>query len=311
MRRELQLRKMKHEIPLKAFRIQLFECLALKKRVRGRPSKTTSIATLQRIETPMKPRPSDEVRLDMVEHFPVFTSRGLCNLCVKGHTSMECAKCELRFCLMEKEQLLCRLPYPKQININQEGDISEIVKTSTQEYSPHLFPPQGGGIALAQTTHSIIDDGGLRISPHEMHECDHIATTMPFNNPYRIKHKPTIERSGLRIFSPRDTRMFPYCPPSPTHSTSTIAFTHHTLPFPFSLPLSTTPNTALDKLMKKKNHSHQHQTSNTITIPTAPRSHSSSGVTLLSSYGRHQDNPKNRINNAEPRRAQSPGLCAR
>ncbi|KAJ8869186.1 hypothetical protein PR048_030756 [Dryococelus australis] len=63
-RRELQLRKMKHEMPLKAFQIQLFESLTLKKRVCGRSSKNTSIATFQRIETPMKLRPSDKVRLD-------------------------------------------------------------------------------------------------------------------------------------------------------------------------------------------------------------------------------------------------------
>ncbi|KAJ8870335.1 hypothetical protein PR048_029356 [Dryococelus australis] len=94
MRRELQLRKMKHEMSLKAFRIQLFESLTLKKRVRGRPSKTTS--NVQRIKTLMKPRPSDEVRLDMVGHFPMQA------LCVKVQTSVECTKCKLGFCMKEK-----------------------------------------------------------------------------------------------------------------------------------------------------------------------------------------------------------------
>ncbi|KAJ8869570.1 hypothetical protein PR048_028561 [Dryococelus australis] len=80
MRREHQVRKMKHKMSLEDFRIQLFESVILKKSVRGRPSKTTSIATIQRIKTPMKPRLSDEVRLDTVGHFPVFASRGRCKL---------------------------------------------------------------------------------------------------------------------------------------------------------------------------------------------------------------------------------------
>lgn len=84
----------------KYFRIKLYQALVAPAQVsRGRPSLDKSLSKRKlRILKPVAERPSNEMRLDGKEHFPVSCDRGRCRYCKSGHTSKKCSKCGMRLC---------------------------------------------------------------------------------------------------------------------------------------------------------------------------------------------------------------------
>lgn len=67
---------------------------------RGRPSLDKSLSKQRRrILRPIPERPSNEMRLDGHQHFPVSCNRGRCRYCEAGYSSKKCSKCNMRFCM--------------------------------------------------------------------------------------------------------------------------------------------------------------------------------------------------------------------
>lgn len=89
-------------IPLKQFRIKLAKSLLQADRVkRGRPSNEQLPLTSKKIKNPVKPRPQDDIRLDHLDHFPIYGAMGRCRNCKKGQTAIFCSKCNIRLCLVQ------------------------------------------------------------------------------------------------------------------------------------------------------------------------------------------------------------------
>ena len=74
-------------------------------RKRGRPSSSPASSSLSKIKkhhSAAVPIPDDDVRLDKVDHFPLFTeSQQRCRLCSKGYTHIKCCKCKVALCLVK------------------------------------------------------------------------------------------------------------------------------------------------------------------------------------------------------------------
>lgn len=90
----------KSQLTLKKFRIQLVTELLQKHRTRQTSSQENEAS--DKIKAPVAPRPPESVRYDNIGHLPTFLTQGRCKYCKKGYTSVCCAKCNLRLCMLEK-----------------------------------------------------------------------------------------------------------------------------------------------------------------------------------------------------------------
>lgn len=74
-------------------------------RKRGRPSSSPGSSTLPQRKmhhSAAVPIPYDDVRLDKMDHFPLFTqSQQRCRLCSTGYTHVKCCKCKVALCLIK------------------------------------------------------------------------------------------------------------------------------------------------------------------------------------------------------------------
>lgn len=114
-RRECALKNTPSDLNLKQFRLRVAEGLQLQGKIkRGRPSSQELGEQLpKKIRKPVTTRPGEDIRHDMVGHFPVFTSKGRCKLCVKGQTSVICRKCNQRLCFVEHRNCFLEFHFKK------------------------------------------------------------------------------------------------------------------------------------------------------------------------------------------------------
>lgn len=120
-RRHLNQKQEKKYMPLLDFRVQVADALIkvgkqadLNSRKRGRPSLEGDPTSHQAAPPPPPlqriPAPSDDVRLDRCDHFPIHAEkRGRCRLCKKGYTQMSCLKCKVLLCFTKDKN--CFLEY--------------------------------------------------------------------------------------------------------------------------------------------------------------------------------------------------------
>lgn len=100
----------KKPIPLKKFRHEVIRGLLTTNIPRiGRPAAIPSPSHV--IRNPVVARPTDETRMDNVDHFPRTVTKGRCRLCTKGQTIYCCLKCNLRLCILPDRN--CFLSYHK------------------------------------------------------------------------------------------------------------------------------------------------------------------------------------------------------
>ncbi|CAH2014758.1 unnamed protein product [Acanthoscelides obtectus] len=86
---------------LKDFRINIAKSLIQSRNVhRKRTSAAANLLPQNKIKVPVAPRPTEDVRFDIVGHFAVFTEKGRCRLCTNGQTTILCQKCNLRLCIV-------------------------------------------------------------------------------------------------------------------------------------------------------------------------------------------------------------------
>ncbi|KAG8178347.1 hypothetical protein JTE90_027217 [Oedothorax gibbosus] len=90
---------------LKGFRVTVADELLLYRRPkRGRPTSSRSPSS--------PPEQSKVVKVkectmkDGIGHLPIFRDRGKCRFCHKGFSNVFCERCNLRFCLTKKAELL-------------------------------------------------------------------------------------------------------------------------------------------------------------------------------------------------------------
>lgn len=87
----------------KVFRMDVAKALIYPVReTRGRPSKGNedNVPPTKVIKQPKVPRPVEDMRYDMIDHFPVLMEKGRCRLCPNGQTSITCGKCKVRLCIV-------------------------------------------------------------------------------------------------------------------------------------------------------------------------------------------------------------------
>jgi len=106
----------KNTMRLKEFRKDIAIALACKNRPRvGRPSSsiTKEKQKVKIVQTPVTPRPPQEVIQDKLDHCPAFTTKGRCRYCKSGQTSVICLKCKTRLCFVEGRNCFQNFHYTK------------------------------------------------------------------------------------------------------------------------------------------------------------------------------------------------------
>lgn len=89
------------KLRLKTFRLEVAKEFVKKNRVVP-INEQIECNQVIKIKKPQSARPSDAVKYDNLDHWPIFTSRGRCKSCKNGQTNIKCTKCDQRLCLVEK-----------------------------------------------------------------------------------------------------------------------------------------------------------------------------------------------------------------
>lgn len=84
----------KSQLPLKAFRFEVFECLCRENRTKKRQKTEYCV-----VNKPRAPRPCSPVKYDNTGHFPSTMDEGRCRYC-KKKTVVFCIKCNMRLCFV-------------------------------------------------------------------------------------------------------------------------------------------------------------------------------------------------------------------
>lgn len=87
------------EYSLKYFRQCIAEALIQNRK--GRKTFAVQNEEYKKIKKPVLPRPSEEVRCDKVDHFPIYGTKGRCRYCKSRETHWSCSKCVIRLCLVK------------------------------------------------------------------------------------------------------------------------------------------------------------------------------------------------------------------
>jgi len=87
-------------LQLKHFRYEIAKSLLAQSSI-GRPSTNLILSKRKRKAMPIE-APPKESRLDNIDHFPIYNTKGRCTYCTKGQTVFSCSKCSLRLCLTKE-----------------------------------------------------------------------------------------------------------------------------------------------------------------------------------------------------------------